>query len=138
MFRTLRLSLRFLVPLFLALLGVAYLSVPLVDSLMQRWFVRDLDLRSALVARSFEEQVGELLESNSVARIDALLERAAADERLFALALCDVDGRLIRKTHSFPRRSIVRQPTRRQGRAWCSICRGGRSCRPRRWRGDEA
>src|SRR5512134_777557 len=102
MFRTLRLSLRFLVPLFLALLGVAYLSVPLVDSLMQRWFVRDLDLRSALVARSFEEQVGELLESNSVARIDALLERAAADERLFALALCDVDGRLIRKTHGFP------------------------------------
>jgi trehalose 6-phosphate synthase len=102
MFRSLRLSLRFLVPLLLAMFGVAYFSVPLVDSLMQRWFVRDLDLRSTFVSRSLEEQVGELLESKSYARIDGLLERATTDERLYALGLCDVEGRLVRKTHSFP------------------------------------
>ena len=102
MFRTFRLSLRFLVPLLVAMVGVAYLSVPLVDSLMQRWFVRDLDIRSSFVARSLEEQVGELLESKSNSRIDALLERATADERLFALGLCDADSRMIRRTHSFP------------------------------------
>jgi trehalose 6-phosphate synthase len=102
MFRTLRLSLRFLLPLLLAMVGLAYLSVPLVDSLMQRWFVRDLDLRSAFVARSLEEQVGELLESKANARIDSLLERATADERLYALGLCDAEGRLIRKTRSLP------------------------------------
>ena len=102
MIRSLRLSLRFLLPLLLAILAVAYLSIPLVDSLMQRWFVRDLDMRSTLIARSFEEPVGDLLESKSHARIDALLERATVDERLYALALCDANGRLIQKTRSFP------------------------------------
>ena len=48
MIRSLRLSLRFLLPLLLAILAVAYLSIPLVDSLQQRWFVRDLDIRSTL------------------------------------------------------------------------------------------
>ena len=102
MIRSLRLSLRFLLPLLLAILAVAYLSIPLVDSLMQRWFVRDLDMRSTLIARSFEEPLGDLLESKSHARIDALLERATVDERLYALALCDSEGRLIQKTRSFP------------------------------------
>jgi trehalose 6-phosphate synthase len=63
MIRSLRLSLRFLLPLLLAILAVAYLTIPLVDALMQRWFVRDLDMRSTLVARSFEEPVVDLLES---------------------------------------------------------------------------
>ena len=40
-----RLSLRFLVPLLLALGAFAYVAVPLADTLMQRWFVRDLDMR---------------------------------------------------------------------------------------------
>jgi trehalose-6-phosphate synthase len=102
MIRSLRLSLRFLLPLLLAILAVAYLSIPLVDSLMQRWFVRDLDIRSTLIARSFEEPLGDLLESKAHARIDALLERATVDERLYALALCDANGRLIQKTRSFP------------------------------------
>ena len=102
MIRSLRLSLRFLLPLLLAILAVAYLTIPLVDALMQRWFVRDLDMRSTLVARSFEEPVVDLLESKSHARIDALLERATVDERLYALALCDADGGLIQKTRSFP------------------------------------
>ena len=102
MIRSLRLSLRFLLPLLLAIVAVAYLSIPLVDSLTQRWFVRDLDIRASFIARSFEEPLGDLLESKSHARIDALLERATVDERLYALALCDANGQLIQKTRSFP------------------------------------
>ena len=102
MIRSLRISLRFLLPLLLAIVAVAYLSVPLVDSLMQRWFVRDLDIRAGLIARSFEEPVGDLVESKTYARLDALLERATTDERLYALALCDAEGRLLHKTRSFP------------------------------------
>ena len=41
-----RLSLRFLIPLLLALALFAYAAVPLVDTLMTRWFVRDLDIRA--------------------------------------------------------------------------------------------
>jgi trehalose 6-phosphate synthase len=102
MLRTLRLSLRFLVPLLIVMVGFAYLSVPLVDSLMGRWFARDLDIRSAFVARSLDQQLGTLLDSGAYASIDALLERAAADERLFALGLCDSEGRPIRRTRYFP------------------------------------
>ncbi|MFZ5540728.1 MAG: alpha,alpha-trehalose-phosphate synthase (UDP-forming), partial [Pseudomonadota bacterium] len=102
MFRTLRLSLRFLLPLLAALFALAYLSMPLVDALTLRWFVRDLDIRSALVARTLDQQLAELAAAKSTARIDALLERAAADERLFALGLCDADKRLVRKTQRFP------------------------------------
>ncbi len=114
MIRSLRLSLRFLLPLLLAILAVAYLSIPLVDSLMQRWFVRDLDIRASLVGRSFEEPLGDLLESNAHVRISALLERATVDERLFALALCDANGALIQKTRSFP--ASIDCSVRRPGR----------------------
>ena len=41
-----RLTLRFLVPLLVALALFAYAAVPLVDTLTTRWFVRDLDIRS--------------------------------------------------------------------------------------------
>ncbi len=102
MFRSLRLSLRFLLPLLAALFALAYVSMPLIDALTLRWFVRDLDIRSTFVARTLEEQIAELTAAKSYARIDALLERAAADERLFALGLCDADHRLLRKTHNFP------------------------------------
>lgn len=102
MLRTLRLSLRFLLPLLIAMVGLAYVSVPLVDSLTQRWFVRDLDLRSAFLSRAIEDQVADLLLSHSGKRIDSLLERATMDERLYALGLCSADGVLIHRTHSFP------------------------------------
>ena len=42
------LSLRFVVPLALALAAIAYAVVPLVDRLTFQWFVRDLDTRGAL------------------------------------------------------------------------------------------
>jgi trehalose 6-phosphate synthase len=102
MFRTLRLSLRFLVPLLLAMTALAYVSVPLVDSLTLRWFVRDLDLRSAFLSHAIEESIGEYLASGAGARINALLERATADERIYALGLCDPQGRLTHATRGFP------------------------------------
>jgi trehalose 6-phosphate synthase len=102
MFRSLRLSLRFLLPLFAALFALAYVSMPLIDTLTLRWFVRDLDIRSAFVARALDEQIAELAAAKSYARIDALLERATADERLFALGLCDTANRLARRTRNFP------------------------------------
>ena len=45
-----RLSLRFIIPLLIAIGAAAYVAVPLADSLILRWFVRDLDARSSLIA----------------------------------------------------------------------------------------
>src|ERR1041385_6951499 len=48
-----RLSLRFVIPLLVALAGFAYAALPLVDKLMLRWFSRDLEVRANLIALAF-------------------------------------------------------------------------------------
>ncbi|MGE5336550.1 MAG: trehalose-6-phosphate synthase, partial [Gemmatimonadota bacterium] len=102
MFRPVRFSLRFIVPLFVAMLGLAYVAVPLMDTLMLRWFVRDLDIRSSLIGRTLGDSIVEHMESGNWARIDALLERATSDERLYAVAICSPEGRMLRHTRALP------------------------------------
>ncbi len=58
------LSLRFVVPLALALAAIAYAVVPLVDRLTFQWFVRDLDTRGALIAKTAQEPLAELVDDN--------------------------------------------------------------------------
>ena len=50
-----KLSLRFVLPLMLVLAGIAYATAPLVDRLTLGWFVRDLDIRSSLIANTIQE-----------------------------------------------------------------------------------
>ena len=102
MVRSLRLSLRFLVPLALAMLAMAYFTVPVIDSLTLRWFMRDLDIRATTISRALEDTVLEAVETDASRRLDLLLERVANDERLLALAVCDLGGKLIRKTRLMP------------------------------------
>jgi len=97
-----RLSLRFIIPLLLALAGFAYAAVPLVDSLMLRWAVRDLDIRSNLIATTVQEPLSNLILAGSTPRIAALFNRMTQDERLYAVGLClPGDTRPI-ATRSFP------------------------------------
>jgi len=97
-----RLSLRFLVPLMLALAAFAYVAVPLVDSLMQRWAVRDLDMRSSVIAAAVSEQVSTLMQSDSVPSILAYFNRMTRDERLYAVGLCLDAKRAPLATPTFP------------------------------------
>jgi trehalose 6-phosphate synthase len=83
-----RLSLRFLVPLLIALAAFAYAAVPFVDGMMQRWFVRDLDERSALIAYTVEEPLRQLLADATPARITAFFNRLTQDQQLYAVAYC--------------------------------------------------
>ena len=83
-----RLSLRFLVPLLVALALFAYAAVPLVDTLTTRWFVRDLDIRSNLIASAVNEPLEELITTGSTTRILAFFHRLTSDERLYAVGLC--------------------------------------------------
>jgi len=98
-----RLSLRFLVPLLLALGAFAYISVPLADSLMQRWFVRDLDIRSSLIAGTVQEQMATLVATRSEPRITAYFNRMLQDERLYGVGLCLDPGASLIATPNFPR-----------------------------------
>jgi hypothetical protein len=43
--------------------------VPLVDSLTLRWFVRDLDIRSSLIAHAMQEPLEEMTRTGNQSRM---------------------------------------------------------------------
>ncbi|MFZ3105462.1 MAG: hypothetical protein WA096_12255, partial [Smithella sp.] len=57
-FRSLRLTMRFIIPLVIAMTILAYALLPLVDKLTLHWFIRDLDMRSQLIANTIQEPLG--------------------------------------------------------------------------------
>ncbi|MGH7521124.1 MAG: alpha,alpha-trehalose-phosphate synthase (UDP-forming) [Gemmatimonadales bacterium] len=85
-----RLSLRFVIPLLLALGVFAYAAVPLVDKLMLRWFSRDLEVRSNLIAHTVEDPLQDLLRAGNRRRILQFFTRITQDERVLAVAFCPV------------------------------------------------
>jgi trehalose 6-phosphate synthase len=86
-----RLSLRFVVPLLVALGIFAYAALPLVDKLMLRWFSRDLEVRANLIANTVEEPLETLVQSGNRRRIQQFFTRITQDERLLAIAFCPMD-----------------------------------------------
>jgi trehalose 6-phosphate synthase len=110
-----RISLRFVIPLAVALAAIAYAVVPLVDNLTLKWFVRDLDIRTKLIATVVQEPLVELLTERTrdkvrLERVQAFFNRILQDERLFALGFCDAAGVLVYKTPTLPRDSTCRPP----------------------------
>jgi trehalose 6-phosphate synthase len=97
-------SLRFVVPLALALAAIAYAVVPLVDRLTFQWFVRDLDARGTLIAKTAQEPLVELMREprGAKARVVRYFERIIQGERIFALGFCDRSGKLAFATAAFP------------------------------------
>ncbi len=107
-----RLSLRFIIPLVLALSALAYLAVPLVDNLTVRWFMRDLDIRAQLIATTMQEPLSELVAKRMPGRISTLFAQSLRDERLYALGFCNVDGQVAYKTSTLPKELGCTQPDR--------------------------
>src|SRR5258705_955310 len=97
-----RLSLRFLIPLLIALGLFAYAGVPLVDTLTTRWFIRDLDMRSNLIANTIQDPLEELVKTGNTARIAGYFQRLTSDERLYAVGLCLSDNAAPIATPTFP------------------------------------
>jgi trehalose 6-phosphate synthase len=83
-----RLSLRFVIPLLLALGAFAYAVVPLVDRLTLRWFVRDLDMRASLIANTVQDPLEDLIRAGNRTRMQQLFTRITQDERLLAVGFC--------------------------------------------------
>ncbi|HEU4621307.1 MAG TPA: trehalose-6-phosphate synthase [Burkholderiaceae bacterium] len=100
---TMRLSFRFVIPLVIALGVLALVVVPLVDRLMAGWAYRDLDTRAAFVANTLEEPIAGLSFEDDRARITTLLERAIRDERLYGIALCDINNQPVAQTATYIR-----------------------------------
>ena len=100
--KSIRLQLRFLLPLLATLIAAAYLSVPLLDQMTLKWFSRDLNSRGVLVSNALSDSISDALFNDRLFRLGPMFDRAAQDERLFALGLCDLDGQLLQRTGRFP------------------------------------
>lgn len=99
-----RLSLRFIIPLIFALGIIAYTMPPLVDSLIfKKWFIRDIDIRIKLIASTLQDSIISILEQPTDAKFQRIFERAVQDERLYALAFCNLKQELLYKTQTFPK-----------------------------------
>lgn len=113
-------SLRFMGPVVLLLAALAYAVVPLADNLTLRWFERDLDVRSQMLADALQNPLQEYVPERANRKIGQLFDRAVQDERLYALAFCDSQGVLLHKTKSYPQILGCMAPpwehTMRQGR----------------------
>jgi trehalose 6-phosphate synthase len=83
-----RLSLRFILPLVVVLAAFAYAVVPLADRLTLGWFVRDLDLRSNLIANTLHEPLQDQIRAGDSTRTLQLFARILQDERLYAMGFC--------------------------------------------------
>ncbi|MET0264484.1 MAG: trehalose-6-phosphate synthase [Duganella sp.] len=100
--RSVKLSLRFILPLAILLCLFAYIVVPLMDKLTLRWSLRDLDNRSQLLAATLQVPLREDVLLNDAAHIKKVFDGAIEDERLFALGFCDTSGKLLYKTSTYP------------------------------------
>jgi len=114
------LSLRFVVPLALALAAIAYAVVPLVDRLTFQWFVRDLDMRGALIAQTAQEPLSELVRDPRGARtrVHRYFERIMQGERIFAIGLCDRAGHLAFASPTYPQAVQCPAPGEREQKSW--------------------
>lgn len=100
---TLRLQLRFLLPLVAVLAVAASLALPVLDGLTLRWFARDLSLRGHLVANTLSDSITDALSLGQPDRLRSLFQRAVRDERLVAIGLClHDDPRMLQRSEGFP------------------------------------
>src|SRR5438105_15293730 len=114
------LSLRFVVPLALALAAIAYAVVRLVDCLTFQWFVRDLDARGALIAQTAQEPLSELVRDprGARARVQRYFERIMQGERIFAIGLCDRAGHLAFASPTWPQAVRCPPPGDKEAKSW--------------------
>ncbi len=99
---TIRLQIRFLLPLLVVLGGAAFVASALLEQLTTRWFTRDLNTRGAIIANALTDTVADALAERRPQRLQAIFERAAKDERLVALAVCGTEAQPLRRSQTFP------------------------------------
>ena len=115
--KTFRLQLRFLVPLLATLVAAAWLAAPVFDQMTLRWFSRDLTSRGVLVATALSDSVADAIVAERTSRLRSLFDRAVEDERLYAVGLCNAQGRVIQKSDRFPDKLTCLQAAEAASRA---------------------
>jgi hypothetical protein len=116
-----RISLRFILPLAVALTAIAYAVVPLVDRLTLNWFVRDIEIRTKLITNATQEPLGALVrDPRAKQKIMRFFDHIIEDERVYAVGFCDAAGKLAYASRS-PRKCVARRRAHWSGPTCCSI-----------------
>lgn len=116
----LKLSLRFVLPLLLAVAALAYFSVPLIDQLTLRWFIGDLDQRAQAIGTTLAAPLREAHQRGASARVTELLNAASTDERLQSVAVCDPDGQIVAISTQFPASVRCTVASGQGGQVYCA------------------
>ncbi|HAX92207.1 MAG TPA: trehalose-6-phosphate synthase [Rhodospirillaceae bacterium] len=95
--------LRFVFPLILVLSTLAVVATPLAESLVSRWFQKDVEMRSELIFQSVEYTITDLWnQGKRIGSYKKLFDNIARDERVLGVGLCSPDGQLITKSAQWP------------------------------------
>jgi len=96
-----RFLLRFGAPLLVALTILSIALTPIADSLVGRWFQRDLQLRSSLIFNAIKPSLEELIRSGQRMQVRSLFDAISKDERVLAIAWCDAAGHVTASSKSW-------------------------------------
>ncbi|RYZ94670.1 MAG: trehalose-6-phosphate synthase, partial [Proteobacteria bacterium] len=101
------LSLRFILPLFVALSLISWASISVVEKLTEGWFIRDVEARAQTIGNTLELPIGLALRSDTEKekreRLLELFSKATKDERIFGVALCrEGEPAPFARTNDFP------------------------------------
>lgn len=100
MFKTV--LLRFALPVVVLAAIATLVAMPFIDRLITEWFRGDVELRAALVMKSTEGTVAQLVARGAQSELAEYLERVTGDERLVAIHVCAADGRTVVATMRSP------------------------------------
>lgn len=97
-----RLSLRFILPLIIALALMAYSVFPFISSLTLKWFSKDIDVRVQLISNTIHDFVGDLIVNKDTDKINKLFNKIILDEKIYAISFCDKSQNILIKSDNFP------------------------------------
>ncbi|MBV1698614.1 MAG: trehalose-6-phosphate synthase [Hyphomicrobiales bacterium] len=97
-----RLILRYGALALVIIAAAIFIVSPLAGSLVERWSLRDTDMRSTLVYNSVRHEVANLVDQGAAAQIHDLFEQIALDDRLLAVGYCDQKSELLYHSKMMP------------------------------------
>jgi trehalose 6-phosphate synthase len=93
---------RYAVPVIAAVSLIAFVGVPVIDSILAGWFRQDVQTRARLVMTSIEDTLRAVLDAGDPQGASAYLERIAGDEKMLGVLVCSADGRAVVRTERVP------------------------------------
>lgn len=81
---------------------VVLVAAPFASSIMRQWGRDDVETRSRLIFNLTRDRLTPLIENHHDSDIARVLERIAADKKVFAVGICDNAGRLRYATRLMP------------------------------------